>query len=79
MAVDLDARLVWFRLNGGNWGDPASPGDPETGVRGNSIAGMGTNVFIAGGHQWYPPNNTLNTGHSPFVDPVPGTFGAWDV
>lgn len=44
VAADLDAKLIWFRLNGGNWNNSATA-NPATGVGGASFSGLTGSVF----------------------------------
>lgn len=78
IAIDLTAKLIWFRLGAsGNWNNNAAR-DPATGVGGASIPNVGTT---------YPTScfggaDTLisNFGASAFVGAVPSGFTAgWQV
>lgn len=84
IAVDLDARLIWFRLApSGNWNGSATA-NPATGVGGTSIATAG----LGGGYDAYPWGGctnvvndaiTANFGGSAFSGTVPTGFtSGWD-
>ena len=76
VAVDLDARLAWFRKNGGNWNGSASY-DPTTGAGG---AGIGPGAFApcvrftAAGSA---DNMTANFGTTAYANAAPSGFGNW--
>jgi hypothetical protein len=81
IAVDLDARLIWFRTNGGNWNNSGTA-NPATGAG-------GVNLNFAKQHavaplMWYPgastntsaATGTINLAGS-FAQSVPSGFAAW--
>jgi hypothetical protein len=79
MAVDLDAQLVWYSVNGGNWNNSASA-NPATGVGGKSFAG------IAAGPYYLLGTVVSSTGYSSgevtlssqnYLT-VPAGFSSWD-
>lgn len=47
VALDLTAKLMWYRLNGGNWNNSATA-HPDTGAGGFSIAALATGSVFAG-------------------------------
>lgn len=63
IAFDVDARLIWFRTNGGNWNDSGSA-DPATGVGGIAFnAGMTGTFYPGAGVQTSPSDQmTVNFG-----------------
>jgi hypothetical protein len=79
VAVDLDAKLIWFRVSGGGnvWNGNAAA-DPATGIGGLSIAAM---TFPA--HPYFTGSNvagqgaTANFGASTFIGTIPSGFSAW--
>jgi len=80
MAVDLDAQLVWFRVNGGNWNNSGSA-DPTTGTGGYSLATLaaasGYPLYAAvegesNGDVW-----TGNFGATSYAHAAPSGFGNW--
>lgn len=82
-AVDLDARLVWFRVGAaGNWNANAA-NNPATGVGGVSIATVGLGQGIDA-YPWVFMGNvgnsvTANFGASAFTGAVPsGYTSGWD-
>jgi len=84
MAVDLDAKLIWFRSTNGNWNGDASA-SPSAEVGGVSIAGTS---MIVGSPYFYPfaigekPGHQIiaNFGQSSFHYSVPsGFFPGWPV
>ena len=78
VAVDLDARLIWFRTGAsGNWNNNASF-NPATGIGGVAVP-AGTMVpFVTFGGSGGAANNvyTANFGASSFVGAVPVGFAA---
>lgn len=77
MAVDLTAKLVWWRKNGGPWNNGGTA-DPATGVGGFSISlYTGTTHFlIASGASGVV--TTVNFGATAFAAAAPSGFSAWD-
>lgn len=76
-AVDLDAKLVWLKVEGKNWNGDATA-NPATGVGGISYAlagalfpGMG---FFSGTAS---DQARMNFGQSAFVSSIPAGFAAW--
>lgn len=76
IAVDCDARLIWFRTNAGNWNGSAT-NNPTTGVGGLAITGTGpifpgistnTNAVF-----------TSNFGNAAFSFTLPADYGPWGV
>lgn len=78
VAIDLDARLGWFRKSGGSWNGDATA-DPATGIGGVAIgAGSFSPVIAFGGTGAASGNNmTANFGQSTYVYPAPAGFGNW--
>lgn len=78
VAVDLGARLAWFRRNAGNWNNNASY-NPATGVGGVPIesALSFAPVIVFNGH--INDVMTANFGQSAFANPAPTGFGFWSV
>ena len=82
-AIDLDARLVWFRLGAaGNWNNAAA-NNPATGVGGVNIApaglGQGIDVYPFTYLSTTGNSVTLNAGGSAFTGSVPsGYTSGWD-
>lgn len=76
-AVDLDAKLIWFKSSTGvHWN--ANPlGDPASGVGGFSIAALSTPLFpVAEATVNTAEGMTVNYGESPFVGIPPTGFNA---
>lgn len=78
IAIDFDAKLVWFRTNGGNWNGIAGA-DPAAGTHGYDISTISTSPFFL----WAELVNqgdkvTLNAGASAFTYTAPSGFLAWD-
>ncbi len=77
-AVDLTARLLWFRIGAGNW-NGSGTADPVAGIGGFDIS-----TFTAGSIGPYASLRTngdqctLNTGASPFANPQPTGYGMWN-
>lgn len=76
MAVDLNAKRVWFRVNGGAWNAGGSA-DPYTGVGGYDISAYTGTVhyLIVSGDNGVA--NTVNFGASAFAYTPPTGFQAW--
>ena len=77
VAVDLDARLIWWRTNGGPWnGSPTA--NPATGTGGIAIQVTGTLYPTV---QLTDPNDqtVANFGASAFTHAPPAGFSAWQV
>jgi len=78
MAVDLTAKLIWWRINGGIWnGDPTA--NPATGVGGFSIAAYtgAVHYLIASGDLTCV--STVNFGATAFAAAAPAGFSPWDI
>ena len=82
-AVDLDARLIWFRTNGGNWNNSGTA-DPATGTGGIDL--NRAYQRISAPIKLYPAANannnsgdtaTVNLGTSAFAQAMPSGFVAW--
>lgn len=80
IAADLDAMLVWFRTNAGNWNNSAS-NNPSTGVGGIdlswALSGASNNLI-------WPAMNSGSTGAqvmrllaADFTQSVPSGYTAW--
>jgi len=77
VAVDLDARLVWFRADNGNWNNNASY-NPATGVGGYDISAL-TGTLYPGFSDSQPTGQGIaNFGASNFVNDLPQGFKAWN-
>ena len=78
IAIDLDARLGWFRRNGGNWnGDAAA--NPATGAGGVTIASGAFTPVVYFQNNGNGPNNSsvANFGATTFAYAAPSGFGNW--
>jgi hypothetical protein len=81
IAVDLNARLIWFRRNGGNWYVDAAA-NPTTGTNGVTIAGVlayAPVVTFGGSGTVANDAFTANFGQSAYTTPAPSGFGNWTV
>lgn len=77
MAVDLDAKLIWFRVNGGNWNNSGSA-NPATGAGGFALTGLSAGAFFSAfGDTGVVGDGVLWTGSAPFAESVPSGFSAW--
>jgi hypothetical protein len=74
VAVDLTARRIWFRRNGGNWNNSGTA-NPATGV-GGFVVGAGDFAPVIGIAQLNDVA-TANFGASAFVYTPPSGFGNW--
>jgi hypothetical protein len=78
VAIDLDARLAWFRKNGGNWNGNAGA-NPATGAVGVAfpITVAFTPVVGFGTESVGLDTATFNFGQSTFAYSAPSGFGNW--
>jgi len=72
-AVDLDAKLIWFRLNNGNW-NGSGTANPATGTGGVSISWLSSAAFVRASTQSASTTCTANFGASTFAFSVPSGF-----
>jgi len=74
IAIDADAHLIWFRVDGGVWNDSGSS-DPTTGAEGFTLPGTGLTYYVQVGLPYFAGSQrTLNTGTVPFAYPPPAGF-----
>ena len=81
-AVDLDARLIWFRTNGGNWNNSGTA-DPATGAGGIDL--NRAYQRISAPIKLYPAANANSTSSDistvnligSFAETVPAGFVNW--
>jgi len=80
VAVDLDAKLIWWRNNNAPtvWNQGGSA-DPATGVGGVSYAALsGSTFFVEGGARDSDNNSlTINMNGAGFNGSIPAGFSAW--
>jgi hypothetical protein len=76
-ALDLTARLAWFRRNGGNWNADAAA-NPDTGVGGVVIPAGAQAPCVRFTNQNATDAFTGNFGASVFAFTRPTTFASWD-
>jgi hypothetical protein len=79
MAVDLDAKLVWFRKNGGDWNnDVLANQNPDGNVGGASFAGIPAGPYYVGICMIYDYEQyTMNFGATPYTYAAPSGYGNW--
>jgi hypothetical protein len=80
IAVDLDAQLVWFRNDSGNWNNSGTA-DPATGTGGLALGcSPGTALFLCACTTTISVNNTVTmaTQTIQFAQSPPSGFSAWD-
>lgn len=79
MAIDLDAKLVWFRSDRNtNWNNSGA-NNPATGTGGKAYGTTGALFPAFSGFDDILANQvTLNAGGLPFSLAVPSGFSAWD-
>jgi hypothetical protein len=78
IAVDLTARLIWFRLGAaGNWNTSASA-NPATGVGGVAVNSLGVGIPAYPATYLFPASDatTANFGDAAFAGTVPAGFTA---
>ena len=76
IAVDLDARKLWVRINGGNWNNSGTA-NPATDVGSMNISSLTGALyplagFYTNGNQW-----TFNFGASAYTYSKPSGFSDW--
>jgi len=77
VAIDLDARLMWFRYDAGNW-NASGTANPATGTGGIAITSS-----VGGATAIFPLAFVQNTGNvtidtaAPFVNAAPSGFNPW--
>jgi hypothetical protein len=82
MAIDLDNKTSWFRLNNGPWNNPNAGANPATNTGGNSISAVFSGstaayaIFTAN-YNANVPAITANFGATAFSFAVPSGFVAW--
>lgn len=79
LAVDIDARLIWWRVNGGNWNNSGAA-NPATGAGGFDISTVLGALFVAfGGVSQFSGGDigTINFGGSAYAQAAPAGFGNW--
>lgn len=77
-AIDLTAKLVWFRYDNGEW-NASGTANPATGVGGIDISGDAGPWFPLAAFQnvGASPTATLNCGQNAFANAAPATFAEW--
>jgi hypothetical protein len=77
MAVDLTAKLVWFRIGGGNWNGSAgnSPSTATGGISISAYTGTTHYVVVSGDNTCV---TTVNFGATAFAASAPSGFLSWD-
>ena len=84
IAVDIDARLMWARQNGGHWNNSGTA-NPVTGTGGQPFEGsfsgnsetLGPRVWPSVSLGWYQDQVTVNFGATAFVGTPPFGFTGW--
>lgn len=76
IATDLDAKLFWFKLNGGNWNESPTA-DPATGAGGVSFAGLTGQLYPAADLVSVNDVVTLHVDVGTTFFPVPNGFQMW--
>lgn len=80
LAIDVDARLGWFRVNAGNWNNDALS-DPATGSRGinlNQIYSGASNLLTwIGGNSGNTSLSSMYQLAADFTETVPTGFKGW--
>lgn len=74
VAVDLDARKLWARRNGGSW-QPS--GDPAAGTGGTDISAITGALFAAVFQKNGGDSMTANFGGSAYSQTPPSGYGNW--
>lgn len=75
MAVDVGAKLLWYRVNGGIWNNNGA-NDPAAGSGGAAISFLSGSLYVMGGANTATPL-TVNFGGSTYSFTPPSGFGNW--
>jgi hypothetical protein len=76
MAIDVGAKLGWWRVGAGNW-NANGAADPATGANGYDISGVTGDLFFFGMSQSNVTSVALNTGAASYAQTSPSGFGNW--
>lgn len=77
IAVDLTAKLIWFRVNAGNWNNSGAA-DPATGVNGIDIAAIAAGPYFPMSTAYTSADAwTANFGGTAYAQSVPAGFVNW--
>lgn len=76
MAVDLDAKLVWFRKNAGSW---LPSGDPALGTGGQAFVVTGPYYYVGAETRLTNDVTIANFGASAYLATAPTNFLNWGV
>lgn len=77
IAVDVDAREIWYRVNGADWNDDVAH-DPATGVGGVDISNVTGALYPCCG-LFYTGAQAIGNFGDTFVDSAPSGFEPWSV
>jgi hypothetical protein len=75
-AIDIGAKLGWWRLNGGNWNNSGAA-NPATGAGGYDISAVTGDLYLFAEIQSNGCTGVLRTRTADFTRTVPGSFGNW--
>ena len=76
VAVDIDAKLVWFRKNAGIWNNSGTA-NPATATGGISTSTLPTPYYGFTGTANGTESSTANFGATTFAQAIPSGFVAW--
>jgi hypothetical protein len=76
IAVDIDAKKMWVRKNGGNWGNNGA-WNPATGVGGSDISTLTGAIYPTVGFFTESTQATCNFGATSYTYAAPSGFGNW--
>jgi hypothetical protein len=76
MAIDIGAKLGWWRVNGGNW-NASGAANPATGAGGYDLSGITGDLYFFGESQSNVTSVALNTGAASYSQTPPSGFGNW--
>jgi len=77
VAVDLDAELIWFRTNGGNWNNSATA-NPATGTEGRDYSAIAAGPYFPTVSMHRSNEVAIaNFGATAYAQTAPSGFGNW--
>lgn len=80
VAVDIDAKLIWFRKNSGGTWNNSGTADPATGSGGISCSTLPTPYYAFSGTSSGGESSTGNFGATAFIGAVPSGYTAgWGI
>lgn len=76
MAVDIDNKRIWYRVNGGNW-NASGTNNPATNTGGASFSAITGAIYVLAYVGDTGSTNTMNFGATAYANAAPVGFGNW--